>query len=106
MNKKIIAIASIVLVFALGFLYLNSGMLIAGSNGGNKCCINKTSSVSNTNKDTEVKDKSMECPGSSGCTKEGCTKEKMDAMQKSGSNMQCPKGGCNMKNKKTTGKDI
>jgi hypothetical protein len=37
MNKKIIAVASIVVVFALGFLYLNQGYLIASDKDGNTC---------------------------------------------------------------------
>lgn len=37
MNKKIIGIASIVVVFALGFLYLNQGYLAANDKDGNTC---------------------------------------------------------------------
>lgn len=37
MNKKIIGIAAIVVVFAMGFLYLNQSYLVAGDKDGTEC---------------------------------------------------------------------
>ena len=171
MNRKIIALSSVVLILALGFLYIQQGNLMAGDKN-KSCCMNKnTQKTSNdapgikaggekfasyefstdkacceemrssmqkellgisgvkevkfsqtctaskmtmvsvlydagaTNESgiaASLKEKNIDCPQMPGCDKEGCSKNK------SGSNMQqqCPKGGCDMKNKKTNGKDI
>jgi hypothetical protein len=52
-----------------------------------------------------LKDKNFDCPMSPDCNHEGC-KDKMSGKEKSGGKMECPKGGCDQKNKKTEGKDI
>jgi hypothetical protein len=46
MNKKIIALSSIVLLLAFGFLYMNSGKLIAsGKSYNKKCCVDQSTST-------------------------------------------------------------
>lgn len=47
MNKKIIALSSIVLLLAFGFLYMNSSKLIAsGKSYNKKCCVDQSTSSS------------------------------------------------------------
>lgn len=65
MNKKIIAIAAIVVVFTFGFLYLNQSYLVAGGNGDcSKECTQQTAGKTGCDKSNCDK---------SNCDKQGCT---------------------------------
>ncbi len=60
MNKKILGIAAIVVVFAMGFLYLNQGYLVASDKDGKTCdkdskSCSKTSSENKTSCDDKNK---------------------------------------------------
>jgi hypothetical protein len=57
MNKKIISLAAIVVVFALGFLYLNQSYLVAGGKDG-KECIGKTGCDKDGKKDGKTEKQS------------------------------------------------
>lgn len=54
MNKKIISLAAIVVIFALGFLYLNQSYLVAGDKDGN-CSKSSCSDKSSCTKSSEIK---------------------------------------------------
>jgi len=59
-----------------------------------------------TNQDklaTFVKDNKFDCPVSPNCDKEGCSKNKSSGGKTDGT---CPHNGCDMKSKKTSGKEI
>ena len=53
MKRKFISFASLVLVFTLGFLYMNHNYLAAGDRDGKKEC--SSSSSCSKNKSTEIK---------------------------------------------------
>lgn len=57
MNKKIISLAAIVVVFALGFLYLNQSYLVAGDKDG-KECVGKTGCDKDGKKDGKTEKQS------------------------------------------------
>src|SRR5687767_11149268 len=57
MNKKFFGIAAIVVVFALGFLYLNQSYLVASDKDGKTCDKNGTS-CSKTSSSCDDKNKS------------------------------------------------
>ncbi|MBZ0202324.1 MAG: hypothetical protein K8I03_04830 [Ignavibacteria bacterium] len=53
MNKKVISLAAVVVFFALGFLYLNQGYLVAGDKDGN--CSSSCTDKSSCSSSSEVK---------------------------------------------------
>ncbi len=73
MNKKIISISALVVVFALGFFYLNQEYLAAYTKSGGDCDKTQCSKTSGTKSSADKK----ECDKSS-CDKSSCDKSSCD----------------------------
>lgn len=52
--KKIVSLTAFILVLALGFLYLNQGLLVADDRDGKKDCSSTSSSCTQKNKDVKA----------------------------------------------------
>jgi len=73
MNKKIISVSALVVVFALGFFYLNQEYLVAYTKSGGDCDKTKCGETSGTKSSADKK----ECDKSS-CDKSSCDKSSCD----------------------------
>ncbi|HMT11299.1 MAG TPA: hypothetical protein PKA39_06715 [Ignavibacteria bacterium] len=71
MNKKIISVSALVVVFALGFFYLNQEYLVAYTKSGGDCDKTQCSKTSGTKSSADKK----ECDKSS-CDKSSCGENK------------------------------
>ena len=76
MNKKIISVSALVVVFALGFFYLNQEYLVAYTKSGGDCDKTQCSKTSGTKSSADKKECDKSSCDKSSCDKSSCGENK------------------------------